>query len=141
MLERFMKKNKVKRENINYAVTRALTDENGQPLEWTIKPLSTKEVEAIRKECTTQVPIKNKPGVFMPKFDNDKFMDKVIVESIVYPDLFNAELQDDYNVKTPEDLLKELVDNPSEYNDLFALVNNFNGFATNLADSVEEAKN
>ena len=48
----FMKKNKKVRENTFYAATSSLVDENGEPLKWEIKPLTTEEVERIRLECT-----------------------------------------------------------------------------------------
>ena len=40
-----------------------------------------------------------------------------------------------------EDLVKEMVDDPGEYNDFVALVNKFNGFDVSMEDKVEEAKN
>ena len=62
---RFMKKNKIVKENTTYAVTKSLIDENGNPLVWTIKPLTTKENDAIRDECMIDVPVKGKPNVFL----------------------------------------------------------------------------
>ncbi len=61
--------------------------------------------------------------------------------SIVYPDLYDAELQDSYGVKTPEDLLLAMVDNPGEYSDLTAFVQKFQGFDVSFSDKVDEAKN
>ena len=57
------------------------------------------------------------------------------------PDLYDAELQDSYGVKTPEDLLLAMVDSPGEYNDLAAYVQKFQGFDVSLDDKVQEAKN
>lgn len=136
----FMKKNKIKKENVKYAVTKSLTDENGKPLEWEIKAISTKEAEKIRDACTIEVPVKGKPGMFRPKFDSVEYTAKLNVAAIVYPDLYNAELQDSYGVKTPEDLLKEMVDSPSEYMDLCTFVQNHSGFET-LQEKVDTAKN
>ena len=52
---RFMKKNKIQKENTTYAATKSLTDEKGNPLLWTIKPLTTKENESIRDDCMIDV--------------------------------------------------------------------------------------
>lgn len=60
---------------------------------------------------------------------------------IVFPDLYNAELQDSYGVSTPEDLVREMIDDPGEYNKFLAYVQEFNGFDSNMEDKVEEAKN
>ena len=65
----------------------------------------------------------------------------MITASIVTPDLFDAELQDSYDVKTPEDLLMAMVDDPGEYNELAAYVQKFQGFDVSFEDKVEEAKN
>ena len=65
----------------------------------------------------------------------------MICESIVYPDMYDAELQDSYGVKTPEDLLYAMVDDPGEFQELALWVQKFNGFDETLNDKVEEAKN
>lgn len=49
-LSRFLKANKIKRENTTFAATKSLVDAKGNPLPWTIKPLTTKENDAIRDE-------------------------------------------------------------------------------------------
>ena len=138
---RFMKANKVVRENTTYPATKSLVDENGKPLEWTIKPLTTAENEAIRESCMTEVQVTGKPNMFRPKLNTSKYIAKMVVASIVEPDLYDANLQDSYGVKTPEELLQEMVDDPGEYNELVAFVQNFNGFNATLEDKVEEAKN
>lgn len=138
---RFMKQNKVKRENTNYAATKSLTDEKGNPLLWEIKPLSTKENEQIREDCTIDVQVKGKPNVFRPKLNTSLYLAKMVAASVVIPDLLDADLQDSYGVSKPEDLLEAMVDDPGEYQDFVAFVQKFNGFTTSLEDKVDEAKN
>lgn len=138
---RFMKQNKVKRENTKYAATKSLTDEKGNPLLWEIKPLSTKENETIREDCTIDVQIKGKPNVFRPKLNTSAYLAKMVAASVVYPDLLDADLQDSYDVSKPEDLLEAMVDDPGEYQDFVAFVQKFNGFTASLEDKVDEAKN
>ncbi len=138
---RFMKANKVVRANTTYAATKSLTDEEGNPLLWTIKPLTTTENENIRESCMMDVPVTGKPNMFRPKLDTSKYIAKMVAASIAEPNLYDKELQDSYGVMTPEDLLKEMVDDPGEFNDLVAFVQDFNGFNTTLSDKVEEAKN
>lgn len=140
-LSLFLKKNKIQKENTTYAATKSLCDEQGNPLLWEIKPLTTKENEDIREACTMEVPVKGKPNLFRPKVNTNQYLAKMIVASVVEPNLYNAELQDSYGVKTPDDLLKEMVNDPGEYNDLAAFVQKFNGFNTTMEDKVEEAKN
>lgn len=140
-LSLFLKKNKKVRTNTFYAATKSLCDEHGEPLQWEIKALTTKESEDIRTECTTEVQIPGQRGAYRPKVDSKLYISKLIASCVVFPDLYNKELQDSYGVKTPEDLLKELVDDPVEYNALAEFVQNFSGLDETLEDKVEEAKN
>ena len=84
--------------------------------------------------------MKGKPNQFRPKVDMDKYQTKLLCAAIVSPDLNDKELQDSYGVMTPEDLIKEMIDNPGEYNDFANFIQNFNGFSS-LEEKVEEAKN
>jgi len=140
-LSLFLKKNKKIKENTTFAATKSLLDETGKPLEWQIKPLTTKENETIRETCTMEIPVKGKPNMFRPKLNTSDYLSKMMVASIAEPNLYDADLQDSYDVKTPDDLLKEIIDDPGEYNDLAAFIQKFNGFNTTLDDKVEEAKN
>lgn len=138
---RFMKKNKKVKENGKYAATKSLCDENGKPLEWEFRHISSKENEDIRDECTIEVPVTGKANLLRPKLLTNKYIRTMIVKSVVTPDLFDAQLQDSYGVKKPEDLLLEMVDDPGEYSDLAAFVQKFQGFDVGFADKVDEAKN
>lgn len=140
-LSLFLKKNKKVKENTSYPATKSLLDGEGNPLEWQIKPLTTKENENIREACTMEIPVKGKPNMFRPKLNTSAYLSKMMVASISEPNLYDADLQDSYDVKTPDDLLKEMIDDPGEYNDLAAFIQKFNGFNTTLDDKVEEAKN
>ena len=140
-LDRFLKQNKKMRENTTYLATKSLTDEEGNPLPWTIRPLTTKDNDRLRDECTLEVPVKGKPNVYRPKLDTSKYLAKMIVASVVEPNLNNKDLQDSYGVMTPEDLIKEMIDDPGEYNDFASFIQNFNSFTTTLDEKVEEAKN
>lgn len=140
-LSLFLKKNKKTKENTKFVATKSLCDEKGKPLEWEIKPLSTRESDEIRESCTIEIPIKGKPNMFRQKVNASKYGAKMLASSVVYPDLLNAELQDSYGVSTPEDLIKEMVDDPGEYNEFLAFVQEFNGYDITMEEKVEEAKN
>lgn len=140
-LSAFLKKNKVVKKNTFFPATKSLLDDHGDPLLWEIKALSTKENDQIRDDCMMEVPIVGKPNQFRMKLNMSKYIAKMITASIVFPDLHDKDLQDSYGVMTPEDLIKEMVDDYGEYNDLAAFVQNFNGFDTTLDEKVEDAKN
>ncbi len=136
----FMKANKKPRENGKWAVTKSLCDENGNPLEWEFRHISTKENEEIREECTADVPIPGKPNMYRQKIKTGRYVQELIAKSVVYPDLFNPELQDSYGVVNERDLLMAMVDDPGEYAELAARVQEFQGFVS-LDEKVDEAKN
>lgn len=138
---RFMKANKIVKSNEKYAPTTSLQDENGKPLEWEFKQISSKENEALRDSCTVEVQVKGKLNLYRPKVNTAAYLAKMIVASTVYPDLYDKELQDSYNVMTPEELLYALVDNAGEYQELTVWMQKYQGFTKNLDDKVEEAKN
>lgn len=137
---KFMKANKTVRANAFYAATASLTDENGNALQWELKPLTTKEVDRIQDECTMEIPT-GKPNMFRTKINASKYMRSLICASVVAPDLYDAELQDSYGVKTPEELLQQMVDDPGEYNAFASFIQTFNNLDKTLQDKVDEAKN
>ena len=140
-LSLFLKKNKKVRENTFYAATKSLCDENGEPLKWEIKPVTTSESDEIRADCTIEVQVTGKPGMYRPKTDNELFVARLVAASVVFPDLYNKELQDSYGVTKPEELLKQMLDDPKEYNDFVGFVTGYNGFDESMDDKVAEAKN
>lgn len=136
----FMKANKIQKQNVKYAVTKSLMDENGEPLLWEIRPLTTKENEAIRESCTTEVPVKGKPNLYRPRVNMNAYQTRMICAAVVFPDLNDVDLQNSYGVMSAEDLIKEMVDDPAEYSDLMIFIQEISGFKT-LQEEVDEAKN
>ena len=140
-LSLFLKGNKKAKTNTFYPATKSLCDENGNPLEWEIKALSTRESEDIRTSCTTEVQVVGKKGQYRPQVDTSLYISKLIAASVVFPDLYNKELQDSYGVTKPEELIKEMIDNPTEYNAFAEFVMSYNGLDETMEEKVEEAKN
>ena len=137
---KFFKQNKIQKANTTYPATKSLVDENGKPLEWVIKPLTTDEDQKIRSACTYEEQVVGKRNEYKPKFDVQKYLCKMACASIEEPNLYDAELQNSYGVMTPEDLLKAMVDNPKEYDALVNFIDEYNG-NTSLEEKVEEVKN
>ena len=130
---KFMKANKKVKANEMHPVTKSLCDEQGNPLDWEFKHITSKENE--------EIPVTGKPGMYRQKMKSSLYIQRMIAASVVTPDLYDAELQDSYGVKTPEELLLAMVDDPGEYNELAAYVQKFQGFNVSFEDKVEEAKN
>lgn len=137
----FMKANKAVKENVKFAATKSLCDKEGKPLLWELRAVSSKENEALRDSCVAEVAVAGKSGITRSKLKTGLYVQKLIAASVVVPDLYDAELQDSYGVKTPEELLMALVDNPGEYNRLAEFVQHFQGFDVSLDEKAEQAKN
>ena len=136
----FMKGNKKHRPNEFYAATKSLTDENGVPLLWELRPVTTRENEVIRDLCTTEVQVPGKPGMYRQRVDTSDYQTKLMAAAVVTPNLNDKELQDSYGVMSAEELLKEMLDDAGEYTDLALKVQQISGFTT-LAEDVETVKN
>jgi len=136
----FLKRNKTVRENVRYAPTKSLRDENG-PLEFVLRPMTSKENEELQEQHMKEVPIPGRPGAYRSRMDVKGYLGGMLAASVVVPDLYNEELQDSYGVRTPEDLLKEMVDDPGEYTELTKFVQKMNGFDAAMDDRIDEAKN
>ncbi len=137
----FMKANKKTLSNKKYAPTASLCDKDGKPLEWEFKPLTSAEVNDIRDTCMVQVPIEGKKGSYTTTVDYTEYVNKVIVESTVFPDLYNKSLQDSYGVNTPIKLMLAMVDHPGEYNDLAEFVMDMQNSNETFDSLVVKAKN
>lgn len=132
-MEMFLKENKIKIDNRFFSATKSLIDKEGNPLQWEIRPLSTRENEEIRQSCL----VKGSDGYSL---NTPLYVARMVAASVVEPNLYNAKLQDSYGVKCPEDLVREMVDLPSEYSKLVEFVEDLNGF-TSMEDKVNQAKN
>lgn len=135
-LSGFFAQNKVKTENIFYPASKAFVDENGGVLQWELRALTTDEDVSIRDSCQTIEVSKKRKKV---SFNSNLYSQKMVVKSIVFPDLFNAELQDSYGVKNELDLLGKML-LPGEFSDLYAKVSELCGFDS-AEEQVEEVKN
>lgn len=133
----FMAENVEKLENKKVVISNRFKDAKGQPIEWEIKAVTCEENEDLQRRAMVQRKLPN--GQTVREVDQIKYTAMLLAESVVYPDLNNAKLQDSYGVKTPEALLKKML-YPREEALLAQEVMEFSQIE-NLADKVEEAKN
>ena len=133
-LKLFLKENKIKRENVFYVATESFKDEKGEAVAWELRSVTAEEDEKIREECLRDA----KRGV---RLDYNLYLKKLAALSVVYPPLYNAQLQDSYQVRSPEELVVRLIDNPGEYQEFLKMVQRVNGFDVTMAERVEKAKN
>ena len=141
-LELFMKDRQKPTKDIDYPATSLFVDEKGKIIPWKLRVVPSKRNDEISEECLEDIPIPGKRNQYRQKLNVNKYTEKLVCESVVFPDLNDKRLQDSYGVLCAEDLLHELVKIPGEYTDLLAKVQEINGFDPEKMDkAVEEAKN
>ena len=136
-LEAFMIEEK--EEVIDYIASQRFKDKEGKPIPWKLKTITAKENDELRKQCYKQIQVPGKRGQYRQDFDSSKYLELLAEKCIVEPNLNDAKLQDFYHVMGAEDLLKEHLLKPAEYDNLVAKLQEINGY--DLDEAVEEAKN
>ncbi len=138
-LSAFMRSNVEQIENAKFAPSPRFKGEDGKPMEWEICCISAEEYTRIRSSCIKQVQVTGKKNQVTQQLDTYAFQARVAARCTVFPPLDNAELQDDWGVKTPEALLGKMLIG-GEFDDYVTEVFRINGFKSE-ADLVDEAKN
>lgn len=139
-LSAFLAQNAIKVENEKYVASKRFIGENKKPIEWEICCITSDEDIALRKNCTRKVQVPGKKNQFTNETDYDKYLTKLAVKCVVYPNLNDADLQNSYGVMGAEQLVTTML-TPGEYNDLLEKIQAVNGFEVTFDDKVEEAKN
>ncbi len=105
--------------------------------EFKLRSLSGTELDQAQRAST--VTYKSKGGMPTKTQDQNKFLDKMIELSVVYPDLEDEELQTFYNtIGEPAATVRAML-KAGEYQDLIEAVQDMSGFDTE--EEVEEVKN
>ena len=104
----FMAKNVIRVENKKVVVSNRF-QENGEPIEWEIRAITSDENDELRRKSMVNVPVVGQRGAHTRELDDIKYTSALLAASVVFPDLRDAELQDSYGVKTPEALLKKML--------------------------------
>lgn len=139
-LSAFMAQNAIQPEEIEFVASKRFVDENGKPIPWKIRCITSTEDEVIRKACTKRVPIPGKRNQFTQEIDSSLYVGKLAVACTVFPDLNDAELQDSYGVMGADVLLKTML-TPGEYAAYLVKIQEVNGFDVDMQDLVDEVKN
>lgn len=142
-LKAFMAGNALPVQNRKVAVSPRFTGEDGQPVEWELRAITSDENERIQNDCTQMVPAPGKAGKrgqLIPRVNVGAYKSALAAACIVYPNLHDAELQDSYHVKEPGELLNRML-LPGEYDALLEEIQSLCGFDVTLQDRVDEAKN
>lgn len=139
-LSGFLAQNAKKVENIKHVVSKRFLGEDGKPIPWEIRCITSTEDEALRKTCTKRVQVPGKRNQFTQETDFNLYLGKLAATCTVHPNLDDAELQNSYSAMGSDTLLKNML-TPGEYADYLTKVQEVNGFEVTFEEKVDEAKN
>lgn len=124
------------------AVSKSFVDEKGKPIKWEFAAISPERDEELKAECTKRSMITQgkRKGQYNTDFDRFKYQRLLTVESIVFPNLKNKELQDSYGVMGADELLGKML-TIGEIAEASKVASEVNGYDLELDDLVEEVKN
>lgn len=138
-LSAFFKENEIVKEPVKYVASKRFVDADGKPMEWELRALSNEEIDTIQAHCTKNVPVKG-TREYHKEFDRTKFIVKFTLESIVFPNLNDTELQENRGAIGAEALLKDLL-TPGELSDLYLAAAEASDFESGMKDKIKTVKN
>ncbi len=123
-LERFFCAN-AERPDVQVVVSERFRGEDGQALAWRLRPVTAEDMQKLFAARTGE----GAGGVLL----------RLLTQSVVYPDLQDAALQDSYCVMGAENLLLRML-SPGEYRVLLQAFERQN-LRPGMSELIEEAKN
>lgn len=137
-IKAFLRQNAIPAINKKLVVSQRFADEEGNPMEWDIRPISEDENTKIKADCTHRTAFKGRQTA---DFDGSRYTRRLCSKSVAFPELTDAELQKSYGVTSEEDLLGAML-LPGEFTILMQFVHEINGFdAESFQEAKAEAKN
>ncbi|MGO0902372.1 phage tail assembly chaperone [Clostridioides difficile] len=80
-------------DNVKYVADDRFLDEEGKPVEWKLRVLSSEEYETLRRKCPKRV---KSCRQYTSEIDYNSYVAELCVASTVFLDLKNDDLQNSY---------------------------------------------
>ncbi|AYB39968.1 phage tail assembly chaperone [Brevibacillus laterosporus] len=131
-------------ENVNMNVTEEVfvsdkfKDKKGKVVKWKIKAISEEENKEVRKKASVRKKVKK--NQYTSELDNELYNMELVLQSVVFPDLYNAELQKSYDVVGADNLIRKMLF-PGEFANLLQEVIAINGYDKEVDEMADEIKN
>ena len=116
-------------ETVDFVVSERFKDKDGKPVTWKLKAVGCKKEKEIKRGSIHK-------GVF----DNIGYTENIAAESVLFPELGNAKLQDSYHVYGKIDLLEAMLTS-GEMNRLILKSLEINGLDKDINELIKDAKN
>lgn len=126
-------------EETKAIISTRFKDENGKPIPFIFKPISTKRVDQL--EELHRKPVMRNGRKVGEEVDYSRFIAHVAVESTVYPNFRAPELRKAYKSEDPIEIAKKVLNIAGEYANWIAKASQVNGFDEDIEELEEEVKN
>lgn len=152
-LSYFMRETAREQEIIEVPGIESIKDEEGNVVPFKVRILTKKQIDDIYDKCRTRTLLYDKKGkpvinrgqaVFDVKTDNNKALQRIIVEALVYPDLKDKDLMEYFNCYEFAEMPLKVFPNQKEYDQVTNIVFSALGILDDDGDGedeVQEAKN
>jgi len=137
-LSAFLRCNAGQVENLFFPASVRFAGEDGEPLMWELRCLSSTEDEEIRRASTRRSA--GGRGQSASETDVSLYLGRLAARCTVFPDLKDKALQDSYSVMGADHLLRAML-TPGEYTEYLRQVQKICGFDVPFDELVDEAKN
>lgn len=138
-LKAFLAENAIKAEVEEYVASERFVDADRKPIPWRIQPLTAERCTQLLNSCKKKEFVPGSREVTI-RTDSDKFVQTLVTECVVFPNLNDAELQDSYGCTNAGELVKKML-TPGEFTDLANTVQEVNGYEVGMKDKIQRAKN
>ena len=139
-LTAFLAENAERIENVEYVASQRFKGEDGKPVPWEIRCITSEEDEKLRRKCIRSVPVPWKRQQYQKETDFDMYLVRLAAACTVFPNLKDAELQNSYHAMGEEELQTRMLP-AGEYADYVRKVQEVCGFEQGFEEEKEEAKN
>ena len=136
-LSAFFKETALPIEEQEIVISNRFVGGDGRPIAWRIRGVPEARNAELRDEGTKRTTDKKTKRV-ETRFDGNRYSALLAAESVVYPDLHDAELQKSYGVMGADKLVVAML-TAGEFTRLSEAVQQASGF--DLEESIEDAKN
>lgn len=129
---------------------KTFSDENGNPIPFKIRAITTSDLTRIRKACHTRKIAKDAKGkpIFQngqvqydDQYDGNAMNDQMIVQALVYPDPHSKELLEFYGVDDSVELIHKLFRKLDDYTYITEQIQQVSGITSDGDEVIEDAKN
>ena len=122
-------------ENELVEISDRYRDEDGKPVKWEIRAITSKENDQLMRKHT-----RRDKKTKQEMFDRTSYTNDLVATAVVYPDLKNSELQKAYGVLGEVELLQKMLI-MGEFMKLSEEVQKLSGLDIEDEDKIDEIKN